>query len=183
MKSHIEKNLVPKKFRGFCSLRFPFLVAVFSLLVALPLCAQEETEHEDFWISLGGVAALYSPSSLSYGPSMAVAYGSGTSIGISAAWFFDVDWHMSVLELNLLLRFYFSGKNANSGMFAQIEGGAAVYFDVDEKVSFPARIGMANLGLGLGWRFLLGKNFFIEPIVRGGYPYIVGIGVYAGVRF
>jgi len=90
---------------------------------------------------------------------------------------------MNALELNFLFRLYFFGKSANSGPFAQIEGGPVIYFNVDDKISLPAKIGMVNLGAAFGWRFLLGKYFFIEPSIRGGYPYIFGASVLAGVHF
>jgi len=175
MKNQIVKNLVP--------IKFSFLIAIFLLLVALPLSAQEETVREDFWFSLGGEVALYSPTSVSYGLNLAVAYGSGTSMGIKAAWFFDHDGNLNVMEINFLFRLYFFGKTANYGPFIHLEGGPAIFFDREETVSLPARIGMVNLGAVFGWRFLLGENFFIEPYVRGGYPYLVGAGVLAGMRF
>jgi len=210
MKSHIVNNLVHVK--------WPLFIAVFSLLIALPLSAQEETvpwedanafqyltqgeaaqqeetdefqlsdeedtkKAEDFWFSLGGDLALYSPTIASFGINVAVAYGTGTSIGLKASWFFDFGKQMNVLEVNVLLRMYFAGKDAISGGFAQLEGGPSIYFDVNENFSFPARIGFGNIGAALGWRFLLGKYFFIEPSVRGGYPYIAGVSVLFGMHF
>jgi hypothetical protein len=47
----------------------------------------------------------------------------------------------------------------------------------------PSEVGTISIGLGVGWRFLLGNLFFIEPAIRGGFPYIVGAGLSAGVRF
>jgi hypothetical protein len=35
----------------------------------------------------------------------------------------------------------------------------------------------------LGWRFLFGGHFFIEPAVRAGYPYFAVAGLSAGARF
>jgi len=175
MKNHIVKNLVPIN----CS----FLAAVFLLLIVLPLSAQEETAPQDFWFGLGSELNVYSPTGLSLGVSLAAAYGSGTSMGIKASLFFDLDGNLNVLEINFLFRLYFFGKSANYGPFIHLEGGPAIFFDSDETVSFPARMGMVNIGLAFGWRFLLGKNFFIEPLMRGGYPYLVGVGVLAGMRF
>jgi len=178
--------------------RTQYLIAILLLLIVLPLSAQEGTnqeeinleevnqeetkQSEDIWISLGGEIAMYSPSSVSYGGSITIAYGSGTSIGIKASWLFDQGGEMNVMELNFLFRLYFFGKSANSGPSIQIEGGPAIFFD-DEGISLPARIGMINLGAAVGWRFLLGKYFFIEPSIRGGYPYIFGASLLAGVHF
>jgi len=166
---------------------------------ALPLPAQEEAIQEettqedasqeeakqsgDLWIGLGGGIAMYSPSSVSYGVSIAIAYGSGTSIGLKLSWFFDQGQEMNTLEIDFLFRLYFNGKTAVSGLFAQFEGGPAIYFYTNENVSFPARIGMASLGAAVGWHFLLGKYIFLEPSIRAGYPYMFGINLLAGVHF
>jgi len=187
MKNYILKNSVPAAYTRSASLvppRCSFLIVICLLLIVLPLSAQEETSQpEDWWFSLGGELALYSPTTASFGMSLAGAYGSGTSIGMKLSWFFDIGQEMNTLEINILFRLYFYGKTAYSGPFAQFEGGPAIYFDVDEKLSFPARIGIANVGAVFGWRFLLGKYFFLEPSIRGGYPYIFGISVLAGVHF
>jgi len=175
MKSYILINSVPIT-------RCSFLIAICLLLITLPLSAQEKTK-EDIWVGLGGGLAMYSPSTTSLGLSLAAAYGSGTSLGLKASWFFDISKEMNVLELNLLFRYYFYGKTACSGPFLQFEGGPAIYFDVDDEVTFPSRIGIANLGLDFGWRFLFGKYFFVEPSIRGGYPYLLGVNVLAGVHF
>lgn len=39
-----------------------------------------------------------------------------------------------------------------------------------------------SIGAGLGFRFPL-RDYYIEPIIRGGYPYLFGIGVNGGFRF
>jgi hypothetical protein len=36
-------------------------------------------------------------------------------------------------------------------------------------------------GLAAGWRITLKDNFYIEPFVRGGYPYGWGAGIMAGI--
>jgi hypothetical protein len=159
-------------------------ITICHLLMCLPLPAQEQTtQPEDFWISPGADMALYSPSSLSYGGGIAIAYGSGTSIGIKTSWFHDHSGQVNVLEFDVLFRLYFFGNSANSGLFIQLSGGPAIFFIPEETVSFPAKIGIATVGLAIGWRFLLGKYFFIEPSIRGGYPYITGAGLSTGVHF
>jgi len=159
------------------------------MLICISPSAQEQsvqseaTEHEDFWISPGAEIALYSPVNLSYGGSLAVGYGSGTSMGIKAAWLFDNDGQLNILLLDILFRWYFFGPSVNSGLFLQFAGGPAIFFEREEKVSLPVRIGALSAGLTLGWRFLLGNHFYIEPSISGGYPYIVGAGLCAGTRF
>jgi len=161
-----------------------FLIVICSLLIGLPLSAQEQAKpSEDFWFSPGAELALYSPVSFSYGGGITVAYGSGTSIGIKASWFFDQGGQVNVLEFNILFRLYFNGASANSGSFIQFTGGPAIYYNNYENILIPARIGMISAGVAVGWRSLLGKYFYIEPSIRVGYPYIAGAGLSAGVHF
>ena len=179
MKNHAgSKNPVPNNSSIF------LLVAACLLLICLPLSAQDQTkEPEDLWIGLNAETALYSPVSISFGGGITIAYGSGTSIGVSASWLIDTEGQLNILIFNMLFRLYFYGKSANSGPFIQIEGGPVLYFGSKESIAFPARIGMINAGAALGWRFLLGKYVFIEPSIRGGYPFIAGISLSAGVHF
>jgi len=146
-------------------------------------------ERDDFWICLGADMAFYSYSSLSAGGSLAAAYGNKFSIGFKAVWFFDTGNELDVLEINLLLRYYFLGgapsaeSAPSNGPFLQLTGGPAIFFDREEGAVALAHWGRVSAGLTFGWRFLFGKIFFAEPYIRAGYPYIVGAGVSAGVRF
>ena len=143
-------------------------------------------KRSDFWVSPGAEMALFSPSSISVGGSLAVVYGSRFSIGFSAAWFFDMNSELDALEMNLLLRYFFVSAAEDSlyaGPYLQLTGGPALFFDKAENASIPAKWGRASAGLTFGWRFLFGKLFFAEPYIRVGYPYIVGAGVSAGVHF
>ena len=72
---------------------------------------------------------------------------------------------------------FFRYKLPLGGLFLQAETGAAVYFEHGE--AYPAFSG----GLAAGWRFNLGKNWYLEPALRGGYPFIWGLGITAGYRF
>jgi hypothetical protein len=71
----------------------------------------------------------------------------------------------------------------SSGLFIQFNGGPVIFAQNDDSIAVPSGMGTFSAGLSLGWRFLLGRTFFIEPVIRGGYPYIVGAGLSAGVRF
>jgi len=165
--------------------------ALFILLffICIPLSAQEDPPHpettksEELWISPGAEMAFYSPVSVAAGGSVTIAYGSGTSIGMKASWLFDNDGQLNILILDFLLRMFFFGSSANSGLFIQFAGGPAIYLQSEEELSMPVRIGTLTAGLTLGWRLLLGKYFYIEPSISGGYPYIAGAGLSAGVRF
>jgi hypothetical protein len=163
---------------------FSLPTVVCLLLICFPLSAQEQTaQSEDFWISPSADIAFYSPVSISYGGGIAIAHGNGTSIGIKASWLLDFEGHLNILILDILFRLYFFGSSANSGLFVQFAAGSTLFFDIEENISLPARLGTPTIGLALGWRFLLGKYFFIEPSIRGGYPYIAGASISTGVRF
>jgi len=171
-------------------------VLLFAFLIFAPCAAftqEEETgdneetgrtvlrSEKDFWISLGGEASMYSSSGIAYGGSFAFGYGSGSSIGLRAAYFFNEDG-IDTFEICLLLRFYLLGKNAYTGPFLQFLGGPSLY-NRSGSFAIPSDIGMVSAGLSFGWRFLFANRWFVEPAIRAGYPYIVGASVSAGVRF
>jgi len=64
-----------------------------------------------------------------------------------------------------------------AGFFAQAELGVSVFFEDGE--SYPAFMG----GAAFGWRYVITKNYYVEPYVRAGYPFIWGIGLTAGMKF
>ena len=147
-----------------------------------PVFAQAKTvEREDLWICPGAEVALYSVSSVAYGGGLTLGYGNGASIGINAAYLVDAAGEINTMELNLLLRLYFLGSASCSGPYIQINGGPA--FFNEKGLAIPSEFGSISAGLSLGWRFLIGRYLFIEPVIRGGYPYIVGGSLFAGVHF
>jgi len=159
------------------------------LLSAVPLSGQEkETETPGkaagaLWISPGAETALYSPSGAAYGAGLTLAYGRGASLGLKTAYYSDLENLIRVLEFNLLLRFYIEGGASSSGPFIQFLGGPALIFKLESSTALPAGWGAISGGLCLGWRFLFGKTLFIEPSIRGGYPYLAGAGLSAGLQF
>jgi hypothetical protein len=146
-----------------------------------------DAEGDSLWISPGAEAALYGYNpeyrvSGSVGGGLAVAYGGRVSLGLKAAYFVDLAGMADFLELSVLLRFFFL--NAQSGPFVQLSGGPAFSFPlVGEKRRIPNSPSEISAGVSLGWRFLLGKTVFIEPSIRGGYPYVAGAGICTGLSF
>jgi len=143
------------------------------------------SDSPDFWIGFGGETAFYSSSGLTYGGSFALGYGSGSSIGLKASFFSDGE-EFKILEVDLLLRFYTFGKNTYWGPFVQFIGGASIVNYTEEASGFflfPSRTGVFNAGFGIGWRFLYFNRLFLEPTVRLGYPYFLGLSLSAGIRF
>jgi len=178
--------------------KLSLLVVLLILVTSYTIYAQDEipaeglTEAEeaesnqinvknDFWIGFGADTAFYGPSGLAYGGHLTFGYGSGSSIGLNGSFFVAGD-NFNLLELDLLLRFYFFGKDAYWGPFVQIIGGAALINFIDE-FSIPSNTGIINAGVSFGWRFVFFNRLFVEPAIRVGYPYFLRMGVSAGVRF
>jgi hypothetical protein len=85
---------------------------------------------------------------------------------------------IGTLEMAALGRWYFLSFE-KSRLFAQLEAGADLIFYDGE--TFPAFLG----GLAVGWRVSLGGpsgSWYLEPAIRGGYPYIWGAGLGFGLR-
>jgi len=138
-------------------------------------------EKPDFWVGFGFHTAFYdSFGGPSIGGNLTVGYGSGTLIGFMASYFLNGN-DSSILEFDLLLRFYLSGKNAFLGPFLQFVGGASL---INYNVSFniPSNTGVINAGLGFGWRLIAVDRFYWEPSIRVGYPYICCFVLSIGIR-
>jgi hypothetical protein len=94
-------------------------------------------------------------------------------------------------EINLIFRWYVPVSLPVCSIFLQAEAGLlGVWksFEPEESRTFP------TAGLGAGVRFYLGKTlggwpkespgrFYLEPFVRGGYPFLFGGGLMAGYQF
>jgi len=148
-----------------------------------PSSPEREARKDDVWICMSADTAFYRSSGMCFGGALAVAYGSGVSVGFKAAYFADYVSKTDVLEICFLLRFYIKGLEANSGPYVQASLGQALFFRREEGLSIPAQWGMISAGANAGWRFLFGKVFYLEPFISGGYPYLFGAGLGAGVRF
>jgi hypothetical protein len=79
---------------------------------------------------------------------------------------------MSALEASAFFRYYLPLNI--EGLFVQALAGYVIFFEDGETGS--TFLG----GLALGWRFKLGSNFYLEPTVRGGHPFMWGVGLTAG---
>lgn len=153
-------------------------LALLVLFPSLTIFAGEETaDREDFWISAGADAAMFSISSFAFGGGLALGYGKGVSVGFKAAWFIDGAREVKTLEFNVLLRWFILG--ASSGPFLQLNAGP-VFFAKNTSMKIPSEFGVISAGLSFGWRFRFGRFWFVEGAVRGGYPFIAGAGIFAG---
>jgi len=157
------------------------LILAIILISAAPVFSQDNAPgREEFWICPGAEVAMYSISNAAYGGGLSFGYGRRAAIGLKAAYFFDLDKEVDSLELNLLLRWYFFPAAPSAGPFIQLNAGPVFFF---QDKDFPSTLGVVSAGLNLGWRFLLGRYWFIEGAIRGGYPYIAGAQLSAGLRF
>ena len=121
----------------------------------------------------------FSQSSIAYGAGLAIGSGSGSAIGIRFLYATDPESFI-FMEILFFLRLYLQGSNHSTGPFVQFNGGPVLY-----ALEKPELSGFGNFSAGFtaGWRFPFGELLFVEPAIRAGYPYILGGGVSAGVRY
>ena len=162
-----------------CLLFFGLAFHVHAQNSDMPIEQPAAEKQELIFIAPLAEAIGYSYATIAYGGGLAVGSGSGTAIGLRFLYAVDPE-DFVFMEFLFFLRFYFFGAQASTGPFVQLNGGPVVY-----AYSSPELSGYGNIsaGLNVGWRFPLGRNFFIEPSVRAGYPYIFGGGVSSGFRF
>ncbi|MBQ7882232.1 MAG: hypothetical protein IJ312_05930 [Treponema sp.] len=115
------------------------------------------------------------------GISFDYAFTKKINAGIKAIFSYDVaskDIPIFTIEPLAFGRFYLVSPSGEpcTGIFLEAQGGVAIV-----KVEDEFKIGFSAVG-AIGYRFGLNR-FYIEPIIRGGYPFIFGAGISAGVRF
>ena len=163
--------------------KYTGIFMIFFLIFPCFTSAEESAQktREDFFITPVFEISLYSIEDITYGGGIVLGYGKGTAIGLKIIYFYNNDG-FNILELCFLVRFYFFGRNAYSGPYIQLLGGT-VLFNYINDFTIPSQAGSFSAGAGIGWRFLFRNRWYIEPVVRGGYPYIFGAGISAGIRF
>jgi hypothetical protein len=162
-------------------LKVMFLLVCMGMSNIIPLFAQDRASgYEDLWVCPVFEIGLYGVSNPSFGGGLAVGYGDRMAFGIKAVYWGDMD-EVRELELNVLVRHYFFSTIRTEviwhpGLFIQFSGGPVI-------ITNPTKAATISAGLSVGWRFHLGQYFFIEPVIRGGYPYFVTAGLSAGAHF
>jgi hypothetical protein len=152
------------------------LLVLLNALVLIPVFTQDAV-RDDFWVCPVFESNWYSVSKVSIGGGAALGYGDRVAFGLKAMYFDDMN-EFRTIELNFLLRFYLF-----RGLFLQLNGGPVIFAQNKNNLALPSKTGTFSGGLSMGWRWHLGRRFFIESAVRGGYPYMAGAGLSAGVRF
>ena len=155
---------------------FIFPLAIFAQ--EIPELQAQKPPKQDFFAAPFGEAVGYGYSGTAFGGGLIIGAGTGGALGLRILYVLDAE-NISFLEVNILARLYIFGKDAFSGPFAQLNVGPVIYADKN-----PNRSSYGNLSAGVtaGWRFLIGKNFFAEPSLRFGYPYLFGATVAVGFR-
>ncbi|MDR0313125.1 MAG: hypothetical protein LBI14_05975 [Treponema sp.] len=171
------------------------LIVLLNTLVLIPIFAQAPV-REDIWVCPVFETNWFSISKVAFGGGVALGYGDGVAFGLKVIYFDDLN-EFKTVELNFLLRFYLFRETRakafntevghqvalRSGLFLQLNGGPVIFAQDKNNMAIPSKTGTFSVGLCVGWRILLGRNFFLEPAVRVGYPYMVGAGLSAGIIF
>jgi hypothetical protein len=186
------RRVVPSSI-GTCSLLIPlpppppvkcivvspdkFRVSLFFLFIFLSVFSPRSAAAQDRLWALGvGLEANMNTPSNAAGASWVSAgrdLGRLFAAGMKAGYSYNFSG-VGTLEMAALGRWYFLSLE-KSRFFAQLELGMDLIFHEGNTV--PAFLG----GLAFGWRIPLGV-WYLEPAVRGGYPYIWGLGLAFGRR-
>jgi len=137
-------------------------------------------KQKDLFIALFGEGSAYSRYNIALGGG--IAFGGsldGKGIGLHLLYALDAE-NFIFLEALAHVRLYLSRVKDNTGIFLQAEGGIVLFSY--EKFGFTGYYSPVG-GLCAGWRFMMNKYWYIEPFIRGGYPYIFGAGFSSGFRF
>jgi len=129
--------------------------------------------NSGFFIGLGSEVNNNAKKGNAIGGNMALGYDMNKhfALGVNAVYSNDLEEEIT-LESKLMLRYYLPV----GGPFMQAEAGGAL--NKSDKNSIVPQGGMAA-----GWRFSVDKEWFVEPAVRGGYPYVWGTGITLGKKF
>ena len=159
------------------------LILAFMAFVVIPVhgqSAEEPSSRANLFIAPLIEAIGYSRDTIAFGAGVAFGGGDGIALGTSILYAMD-SRNFHTLEFAVFMRVYLQGSQASTGPFVQLIAGAAA-FEYKRVVSFRSGIGALSAGLAAGWRFPFKDQWYVEPSVRAGYPYRIGIGVSAGYR-
>ena len=131
------------------------------------------SDKSGFFVGLGSEVNNNAKKGNAIGSNMALGYDMNKhfAFGINAVYSNDLE-EEETLESKLMLRYYLPV----GGPFMQAEAGGAL--NKNDKNNIVPQGGMAA-----GWRFSVDKEWFVEPAVRGGYPYVWGTGITLGKKF
>jgi len=136
------------------------------------------SEPEEFFIGFGPEIGGFTRSGAAFSGGFMAGYGinSDFAVGVRGGFMHDAE-DIGSLNMQGFFRYQLPRFLPIDGFFAQANAGFVVFFYRNS--SYPAFAG----GLSLGWRGDIAENWFIEPAVRFGYPYMWNIAVLAGYSF
>jgi hypothetical protein len=156
------------------------LQIVWVSLLVVPAAGAQEKSREDFPYTLGG--------GIEYGLNTRENFAMGYTVALDRFFFIPIfsvgirgtmynDFKsITATEAELTMRLSFL-KIGPGDIFTQLGWGWAFYQEDDRKISTYI------MDAALGYRFFFLGGFYVEPFVRGGYPFEVNIGVLAGHWF
>jgi hypothetical protein len=154
---------------------FPLCILLF-LVLGVPGHGQAASGGSpEFFIAPLAEINGYTREGAAYGGGLALGYGKGGAVGVQLFYGRDRD-EVQTLEITSLMRLYLPSLSKSSGLFVQLNAGIDLFFLDNERTS------SVTGGISLGWRFLFGRYWFIEPAIRAGYPFFAGTGLGFGFR-
>ena len=150
-----------------------------ALVLAVALCPGFAQEPK-MAIGLGPEFNMDSRENFAGGAALAFNYNlpvaaAPLTVGVTITGSYNFDG-IFVGEPTALFRWYFLG-GGHTGFFVQADLGAFLILEDGDLTP------MFDGGLRAGYRIALGEMFYLEPYARGGYPFVFGVGVLAGLRF
>ena len=115
-----------------------------------------------------------SKSSTAMGGNVVLGYDLNRSFALGLNTIYSHDMNtVSTLESMLMFRYYLPA----TGSFLQAEAGGVLSATDGKNSTIPLG------GLTAGIRLEVDKNWYLEPTLRGGYPFVWGTGVTLGKKF
>jgi hypothetical protein len=135
-----------------------------------------------FSFGLGGEANLLTVEGIGTGITATVEYRINRFVaaGTRATVSYDLK-EIGALEIGVFGRFYFLAPPRVLNLFLGLDMGAAILRQAKEQQD-PTLTTEIMAGLSLGLRIMI-KNFYLEPYIRGGTPFLAGGGLMFGYSF
>jgi hypothetical protein len=153
---------------------------VFALLILIisPLHADGEGRNVFFapFTEVSGYGRVFP----SYGGGFAIGASEDISIGARFLYTSSLDADdVGIVEMTVFSRFFFFNKVPCTGLFLQANAGLSIYARKDTSTFGDSALVFTPsfaAGLGVGYRFKMGRRMYFEPVIRGGYPFLFGAG-------
>ncbi len=172
-----------------------FLFVLLIVVYGYPLLAKQNTGRDLIFelvpdyrkVALGAGVEMNRNSLNSFAPAVSILFdfslGERFSLGLRSNLSYDKESlkdgnRIFTSEILATMRLYISTVQNRpvSGFFIEVQGGESIlYINSQLKNAF-------NVGVCTGYRFST-ASLYLEPLVRFGYPYLIGAGVAAGLRF